>query len=1028
MEVDQHLVWLLSAINACVSDGNVDEKKLNKNISDCLARVKSASSGSDKDQAFENFKIKAALVFLLCCPSVRDIKEVQSSKDFHSVLLTFPALQDSIFFSVVRNQKFYKYVDPLLCFLPLSTLCKLIQEYFKCTNEVTPITLAIAMELMKALVSSWQNVPGEKDEESENSAVFTSILQFFSLKKVVGGTSAQVRSSAYFFMYLCECTFLVVSTISGKYNKPQELSSIPEAWAKLWKSEGCTGGSVCDKGPISMDVLKSFCDLCNESIQGISVDVWIDWNEVLLPLSVTVHRKSVASKMKQEQSTIQSVICNIAFDMLRIVESCSEVKELLHSYKDLNQFFQQVAADPDYDPDYDLPVEKLLPEIELKDARHEKLLGILMKKDDILVSEECIDCAMMHIKKVDTITKLQVLTRLIKHLKDKKAYSENSVKMVLKMVEDLPASQLLPIIEEHLSSGQDEILKTPEFRLQMTSVFNQLVDGENSTKHVWLCLQSGQSVVSEAVKMPVAFPGLVNVMVKALASIPTVCQAAGNSGASVLINILQERLMAGLEGREEKDFGELVKGLVAASVLSAAEVLHFLVQPYLTVSSKDLKRLELPLELLKNIIHLNVEAVVKPGIETVTLMVVLAHIINATAYLDCQNSQDYLTIRVCALDIIQSLSQIMINDQERYERDISMLKQTIVRYKFHPRSFLAFMELLDCNDQVKGHADCLLFMISKLRPYWEGNTLKISVARDIPENLRRASKEELIMALIQVLPHCSEEEWIIAFYITHNYLQSGRKALPAMLIFQKVLYLIDLQVKTLKDSEGTVTTENVSQGSVSLDHCFRCFSNAAVVYLGELMEEVTYFIRFSTLCSIFKWWCQVCRSYSEELEVASLFLMQLVIAIEEMINGNKLQVVDGKNEAVHTNRGKIEKSLSLANGDVGEPEEVNGVLNSDEKSNEVDTLRIGQLKLVGGNKNKLDGRNHNTQLYNGSDGTEEKTKLCVDKKKTLLNNTITRADFKKQIEDISVAFLKFVPASKLSSSVASKLKKLHEIS
>lgn len=147
-----------------------------------------------------------------------------------------------------------------------------------------------------------------------------------------------------------------------------------------------------------------------------------------------------------------------------------------------------------------------------------------------------------------------------------------------------------------------------------------------------------------------------------------------------------------------------------------------------------------------------------------------------------------------------------------------------------------------------------------------------------------------------------------------------------------------------------------------------------------------------------------------------------------------------KNEAVHTDRGKMQKSISLANGEAGIPQEVNGVLNSDENSNtsdrqgshvstEVDTLQIGQLRLVGGNKNKLNGRNHKNQFYNGSGSTEEnKPKLPVPKKKTFQNNTITKADFKKQIEDISIVFLKFVPASKLSSSVASKLKKLHEIS
>ena len=57
------------------------------------------------------------------------------------------------------------------------------------------------------------------------------------------------------------------------------------------------------------------------------------------------------------------------------------------------------------------------------------------------------------------------------------------MKMTVKMAEDLPATQLLHIIEENLSSGLDEILKTPDFHLQMTSVFNQLADGGSNM--VW---------------------------------------------------------------------------------------------------------------------------------------------------------------------------------------------------------------------------------------------------------------------------------------------------------------------------------------------------------------------------------------------------------------------------------------------------------------------------------------------------------------------------------------------------------------
>ena len=63
---------------------------------------------------------------------------------------------------------------------------------------------------------------------------------------------------------------------------------------------------------------------------------------------------------------------------------------------------------------------------------------------------------------------------------------------------------------------------------------------------------------------------------------------------------LQERQQAGLQGREERDFSELVKGLLNANILDPKEVFHLLVQPSLAFSSrKDLHRVELPLEILK---------------------------------------------------------------------------------------------------------------------------------------------------------------------------------------------------------------------------------------------------------------------------------------------------------------------------------------------------------------------------------------------------------------------------------------------
>ena len=72
------------------------------------------------------------------------------------------------------------------------------------------------------------------------------------------------------------------------------------------------------------------------------------------------------------------------------------------------------------------------------------------------------------------------------------------------------------------------IMQRYQFFQFISNTFFSTLQG--SSKHVWLCLQSGREVVNEIVRLPIAFSGLVNVMVQALTSIPLVCQASDSSG------------------------------------------------------------------------------------------------------------------------------------------------------------------------------------------------------------------------------------------------------------------------------------------------------------------------------------------------------------------------------------------------------------------------------------------------------------------------------------------------------------------
>ncbi|KAG7173792.1 hypothetical protein Hamer_G021600 [Homarus americanus] len=974
MEVDQHMMWLISALKASVDDDTVNENKLTKNVSDCFLRVKKTSANGNKDQQFDDFRARATLLLLLCCPRIRELPVIQTCQDFQAVAMTLPVLKESVFFSLVRSQKNYRFLSPVLCWVSPGVLQEITREYFLWVDGVTPLTLAVSLELLKGLLFSFQYNCVEDDSVLSDVECLHLLLKFLSSKNVSSKTQ--------------------------------------------------------------------------QNSEAVNVDVWIEWNDLILPAVVTVHRNSSVHHGKARQKSIQSVICNIAFDILKIFNSHPEIHKNLNTntYQGLMQFFQHVALDPDYDPDQNLDQDKLIEEISVEDERQAKLLAILARRENIFTSQDCQECMKKYSTVVDGAARKEILLGFIQHVKAKRGYTSEWLDLVLDMVAALPAKHLLPIIEDHLAAGLDETLKTADFPNQLTSIFNQL---------------AAQDSVVQAVLLAVSLSGLIPVMVQALTAIPQVCQAVLPSGKSLLVSTLLEQQSNGFSGRQEQEFAALVKGLLGAeNVLAASEVLKVMIEPFLVVTSgKDMDKLTLPLDLLKEIVEHKSSAVVKPGPSLVSLILTLVHIIHATVNLQSHDAPGTLSLRMDAVSAVSTISDNIIRNLQEYEKDISLLKQLMVKYQLHPRSVFPLTKILDLKECQDSYADCIQHAMMKIE--MEGQEGKKCRMDCIDKNSK---------SLIGI----SRSEWVY----------------PTLQVFQEVLYLVCAHMTV-----GSMAKEEIVDGtpfqpaSVSIQHCFRCFATAAMMYLEELLQPLPSDKRFQHIGSIFRWWCHVVSLYQCNSDLPSLFLARLIAVLEEIITSGKLQFskyektqkycceetqsdMKGKEENKLQNSHNInvvDKEMVVTKGQGNDlPSETEDKQNEDkdlnshgqvklhnevqegdscegsdiqEKSrnslilaNGAETYKLqdacDESREMSANKN-VESSCLNISNFNNVDiSGNKKDNSTIKKKKGNKTNEITKISFmdlKTEIEQMILALVKYVPASNFVGSIASKLKKLNEL-
>ncbi|XP_071521021.1 uncharacterized protein [Panulirus ornatus] len=1008
MDIDQHLMWYISALKASVDGGAVNENKLIRNVGDCFLRVKKACFRGNKDQQFEDFRVRATLLLLLCCPRIQQLPVIQNCRDFQSIIMTLPVLKESFFFSVVRSQKNYLFLAPVLCWVSPTVLEEIAREFFICIDEVTPVTLAIALELVKVLLFSCQHNKYEDGTNIDNMECLILLLRFLSSKNISNETQALVKSSGYYYMYLCKFVHLMLTVYAGHCLKEPQTYPFLQVWTSLWKNkEHVVSTKHCDNS--IRGTIRSLLDLCQQNSIAITVDVWMEWNDLILPVSVTVHRNSSVLPRKAQSKSIQAVICNVAFDIMRLFNSHPEMTECLETieYKGLLQFFTQVQSDPNYDPDQDLSLDQLVKEISLRDESEGKLLGILIKKDDIFSSQICQECLKEHGTMIDNDTRQDLLVRFIQYIRAGGHCSPEWLDTVVSMAADIPCKQLLEVIENHLAGGLDETLKTADFSNQLTTVFNQLAGQDSvvpSGKHIWLCLQSGKSVVEHAVKLPVTLSGLVPVIVQALTAIPQVCQAILPSGTSLLVSTLLEQQKTGLSGKEEREFVALVKGLLRArNVLAASDVMQMLIEPFLMVTGgKDLDKLTLPLDLLKEIVEHEPSAVIMPGPPVVSLLLILVHIIQATVNLQSLSASSTLTLRIDAISVLNAIVDTFLSNIQLYEKDISLLKQLIVKYKLHPRCILPLSRVLDIEDCQESFTDQVLHAIMKMEfALQQGKQPDFDNTDEAFENLAGISRSQWIIALLELLPHSSESEWTSAFFLTHHVLQSEQMVYPTLQIFQEVLYFLCAHLTcSSMDEKGELNSgEYVQPVSLPIQHCFKCFASGTMVYVEKMLCLLPSDNRFQCISSIFKWWCRQVSLYQCNPELPSLFLFRLCSALEELVASGTLKVSLKKTESdtctgnhlhlngmeeIRTLNGFKEKVVDKAKNMVnGEEHTPSTGYKDDQKDNEG---KVNAKFLSSQNRIKLNNGCEGEEICEERDGevNHETSGLLEDKKETLI--------------------------------------------
>ncbi|XP_076032564.1 uncharacterized protein LOC143020255 [Oratosquilla oratoria] len=1010
MEVDQHLTWLLGAVKSSVdANGIVNEDELKKNVTDCFKRVRKALEG-EKEGHVEKFKERACLVLLLSCPLVRKIPEIESARYFQPVILSFPILTESSFFSMIKSLNMYKSLNQILMWLPLETICTMCQSYLSVTKDLTLASVIMTSELIKCILCGVERNSCCQQEEDIVKEIMKNCLSFLNSQCGSGGQKQLIKFAGYYFMCLLDCGIHFTKLLKNVGISPTDLSDVYITWREVFPQK-----EKDDQPPNLVwlsDIHQEFLDLCQKSVKPISIDIWLEWSEITVPTSVT--RCRAVPSYSGTAFTLQTCIKFLAFELNQVIER-EDVP--VGKYQELIMFMKDVAVDPMYDPDSDLGKDDLIKGIEEDTEWQKKLLLLLLRKPDIFECENSFACVSKFSEHIPVSTREDLLKQVIQRMKTQQSVLSGYIELVLRLAQGLPKDCLLKVVKEELECGQSNILCPEDFQLQLTATFNRVAEDENTfecDKVVWLCLQSGKDVVHQAVAQAVHLEGLAPIMIKVLCSIPCVCTVQNDEGVSYLASLLCDQIEGGFSEKEEDNFVSLVSGLLASEVLDGEETARVLVYPKLQVPSNgNVIKLAMPLVLLKEIISYQPVSIVTPGPPLVTLFLILVHILHAAANLRGARANKTLIVRKLALNITHSVSGMVWEAQSQYSKDLALLKQEFMKLPLHPRAIIPLKDLLGCKMNPKTCADYIVQCICA------------PASSSVPKPAQVYSNDQWILALAKVLPHSSEEEWWNAIILVHKELTCSVGMLSTLQVFQELLTF--LSVKLFSD-----TLHNKPVG-VSIHHCFYCFSYAAMLFTDEQLKGPAD-QRFFGLTGIFSWWCRGVVSYVCDLELPILFLARIVAAIEDLFVSERIQVscrenvkkgcggvaVSSKEDLCHevVEECEANKSLVATGTCVVEP-------TCEHPSSDLLFEAKNKEEIDAGSEDSAD-----TQGDDSCDGSNTGKRKCksgkAKKKKKEEGCMLLHGECLHELNNMVTSIVQYVPSSNLANSVSNKLLKIME--
>ncbi|RXG68497.1 hypothetical protein Avbf_03776 [Armadillidium vulgare] len=823
------------------------------------------------------------------------------------------------------------------------------------------------------------------DTVSNNIESYVKYLQNYEKTVCDQPTSKLI---AYYFMYIIESIYVLIKYLDCKTIEEPSTCSLGLKFKNL-KTGSCKSDELLYKSYVQ-ESIPLLSQILNKLSLCISLDIWISWYDLKAPsIAMFCDEKIDIDDEKTTENSIQTQIAHTVFRIMKMKNKFNNFDEILNlnENKELGNFLNQVAVDPDYDSDIELSTLELIEAIRQgSDNKRKKLMTLLLNRD-IFEFKESLSCLEEHMNFVTRSTALLFIKRFIKEAKDVNKPDEWKC-IVIDLSKRVTNYDVVNILKEDLNNGHDDVMKTNLFSSEFTQISNQLshqADTECFNSYLRLCLQSGVDVLKYSIDKVISLSGLSPVFASAFRIVNFICRSKGKNGICLTTNLLMEKLNEGLTLEMESELFAFILEILDKSgedslssdlhesidvsssyqnlPVDVNEIFEHLVCSRLKMEKEDEASISLLnlLKVLKKIIQLYSDVILKPKVRlSCVASLIILH--NNCCYLDSNNYNLCVQIRNSIEEIIYTLKQFIVRDIGSYEEEFALLKVCICRYDLHCRSMLLLSKFIgekitpDSNVVVDQIFNCI----------WKKNQ----------------DEDEI------TIPSCSRVEWIWALYIVT----------PTLKLFQEVfLILCD------KSKQG--------DSILPLQYCFKSFSVSAIKFADEkLQNEENKFFLFANL---FVWWCKAQKAFDCSPEYPVLFLNLLVGLLVDLVREKYIIIEnnsDNKPSLVSESVSfeEVHPSQILTNGD--------------------NIILGGQDSLTSSQSNLANGINDGKIVNGFEENNGDEAKICNGKTvdKSSITKVTSRNDFNDCINSMIKIFVSCIRPSELTSTVAGKLKLLCE--